>query len=207
MAKKINSGLIERLVKDSFKDVNKLFWKEIKRFDLVKSIIDLIAKGISPVANGRFQKYSESYIKAIRGLAVFFKRGGKLISIDSTDESLTKRQQKSALSFAKKVSASRFNGKKRSPVNLKVSGEMHKGLKFDDSTGKLEALAPTPNGKYNLWEIHDEGKGVPERRLLPTRPNERFTRRVDQKITEALIKVLGVKTRKRFLDINFKIKK
>jgi hypothetical protein len=205
---KIRSGFIEKLVKDSFKDVNKLFWKEIKKFDLVKVIIDLITKGISPVQGGRFKQYSESYRKAIKGLAAFFIKNGRLIVIDSTKEDISKAQKKSALKTGKAIASSRFGNKKVSPVSLKVSGDMHKGLKFDDKTGKLEALAPTPDGKYNLWEIHDEGLGrVPERRLLPTRDNERFTRRVQQNITEALLKVLGVKTRKKFLDINLKIKK
>jgi histone H3/H4 len=198
----LKAGQLSKIVLKSLGDINKKFRQEIKLIDLPRLIKDLILKGISPVAGaiGRFQKYSESYIEQITGKAAFFKKNGKLIVVKSNDPAASKAQNKSNKSFVSKVTKSKFKDKRRSPVNLKLSGEMLDSLTFNPNSGILKA-------DDFKWDLHNNGEGnLPERRLLPDRENESFNRRVQQKITEALIKAIGLKKAKKFLTINFKIK-
>jgi len=84
---------------------------------------------------------------------------------------------------------------------------MLKTLTYKEATGEIIAAHDVDG--YNLWQLHNDGEGnLPERRLLPNRPGERFNRRVEQKITEALARVMGVKASrlKRFAKINYVIK-
>lgn len=213
---RIKKDLLSRLVKDSFKDINKKFWKELVRINITGLIINVIARGISPVRGGRFQKYAESYILQIAGKIKFFtnkKTGGVFPVLPEGKVRKTKQGiEFTPLTKSGKVQREKFEqglgvGKKRSPVSLKVSGDMHKGLYFDSNNGKLTGMAKTPDGKHNLWEIHNKGTDkIPARRLLPTEEGEQFTRVIDNKITEALTKEIGVKVRKRFLNINLRIK-
>jgi hypothetical protein len=193
---------LKKIVEKSLGDINKKFRAEIKRIDLPKLILDLIKKGISPVAGavGRFKKYSESYIDQITGKAAFFKRGGSLRVVRSNDPNASKITNKKNKEFVKKVTKERFGGKVRSPVNLKVTGDMHNSLTFNSNSGILKA-------SDFKWDLHNNGEGnLPERRLLPDREGESFNRRVQQKITESLIKAIGIKGSKRFLSVKFNIK-
>jgi hypothetical protein len=217
---KLTTGQIEKILKSEVKNINKLFRRELKQIDIPNQILDLIKKGISPVAGaiGRFKKYAQSYIDVIQGKAKYisFKTGKvvriepKLLQGEQTKVKFTKTglvQGKTQKAKYEKFEKGLGVGKRISPVNFKVSGEMHEGLKYNESTGEITAERDA-NG-YNLWQIHNDGEGkLPERRLLPTRKGERFNRRIDQKITEALAKVLGVKTSKlkRFMKVNFNIR-
>lgn len=182
MAKKSNAlkpGQISKLLAGAFKDVNKLFWKELRSINIVQIIKNIILKGIIPVEGfgGRFQSYSESYLGIIKGTK---KKKGK---------PTPKPGLKSTM------------GKKVSPVNLKLSGEMLEALKFDASTGTLKA-------DHELWVFHNEGMGkLPVRRLLPNQDGEKFNRRIQQNITEALLKAIGVGNKgKNFVTVKFNIK-
>jgi len=224
MAKnKLTKGQIEKILKSEIKNIQKSFRKELKVIGIKDQILDLIKKGISPVAGaiGRFQKYAQSYIDVIQGKARYISfKSGKVVRIepeyhgDHNKITYTKKGKirKGAL---KKAGYEKFPkglgvGKRVSPVNLKVSGKMHDGLKYNVDTGELTAQRDVDG--YNLWDIHNDGvpeKNIPERRLLPTRNGERFNRRIEQKITEALARVLGVKSSKlkRFMKVKFDIKR
>jgi hypothetical protein len=220
----LKPGQIEKILKDNIGNINKVFRKEIKQIDIVKLILDLIVKGISPVMGvaARFKGYSVNYVKQIKGQIAFWTnpngsigsleplKNKELASFRASEEA--RRQNKEDQKWVKDRSARLFKGKKVSPVNLKVSGDMHEGLTYDEKTGIL--TAQTLVDGENLWTIHNDGvpeKNIPERRLLPNRPGERFNRRIDQKITEALLKALKLDSRskakvKRFASVKFIIK-
>jgi hypothetical protein len=211
VSKGLKPNQLKSIIEKSLGDINKKFRAEIKLINLPKLILDLISKGISPVAGavGRFQQYSKSYIDQITGKAAFFRKGGSLRVVEaiSTKELKSlraskdaKKQNKKNQEFIKKVTKERFDGKLRSPVNLKVTGDMHNSLKFNANNGILSATD-------FKWQLHNDGEGnLPERRLLPDRDGEVFNRRVQNKITESLIKAIGIKGSKRFLSIRFNIK-
>lgn len=202
MSKGLRPNQLKRIIEKSLGDINKKFRAEIKLVDLPRLILDLILKGISPVAGavGRFQKYSQSYIDQITGKAAFFRKNGKLIVVNAKDPDASKSTNARNREFVKKITKERFDGKLRSPVNLKKSGEMHNSLKFNANSGILSATD-------FKWQLHNDGEGnLPERRLLPDRDGEVFNRRVQNKITESLIKAIGIKGSKRFLSVKFNIK-
>jgi hypothetical protein len=221
---KLKPGQIERILRANIGDINKAFRKEIKKIDIVSIILDLIKKGISPVfgAAARFKSYSVNYVKQIKGQIAFWTRPNgtvgaleplKLKELKSYRASPEARKEnKENEKWVKDRSTKYFKGKKVSPVNLKVSGEMHKGLVYDEKTGIL--TAQTLVDGENLWTIHNDGvpeKNIPERRLLPNRTGERFNRRIDQKITEALLIALKLDSKskskiKRFASVKFNIK-
>jgi uncharacterized C2H2 Zn-finger protein len=199
----LKPGQLSRIVQSSIGDINKKFRAELGRIDLPKLIIDLIQKGISPVAGavGRFKRYSQSYIDQITNKAAFFNKNGKVISVRVDQEGISKKQKKTNKDFIKEVNKSRgFDGKRRSPVNMTLSGDMVGSLDYKVNSGKLIA-------SDFKWSLHNNGEGnLPERRLLPDREGEEFNRRVQQKITESLIKAIGIKGSKRFLSVKFNIK-
>lgn len=220
----LKPGQIEKILRDNIGDINKAFRKEIKQINIVGIILDLINKGISPVmgAAARFKRYSVNYVKQIKGEIAFWTnpngsigsleplKNKELASYRASPEA--RKQNKENQKWVKDRSAKLFKGKKVSPVNLKVSGEMQKGLSYNEKTGELIAASDVDG--ENLWNIHNDGvpeKNIPERRLLPNRPGERFNRRIDQKITEALLKALKLDPRaksklKKFASVKFNIK-
>jgi len=220
----LRPGQIEKIIKDNIGDINKAFRKEIKQIDIVSIILDLINKGISPVmgAAARFKSYSVNYVKQIKGQIAFWTNpNGSIGSLEPLKNkelgayrasAEARKQNKENQKWVKERSENQFNGKKVSPVNLKVSGEMQKGLSYNEKTGELTAFSDVDG--ENLWNIHNDGvpeKNIPERRLLPNRPGERFNRRIDQKITEALLKALKLDPRsksklKKFASVKFNIK-
>jgi hypothetical protein len=214
---KLRPGQIEKILRANIGDINKAFRKEIKKIDIVSLILDLINKGISPVfgAAARFKSYSVNYVKQIKGQIAFWTRpNGTVAALEplklkdlkayrASDEA--KKENKANEKWVKDRSAKQFKGKKVSPVNLKVSGEMQKTLSYDEKTGILTA-------NHERWSYHNDGTDkIPERRLLPNRNGERFNRRIDQKITEALLIALKLDSKskskiKRFASVKFNIK-
>ena len=166
-------------------------------------------------AAARFKSYSVNYVKQIKGQIAFWTnpngsvtaleplKNKELASYRASAEA--RKQNKANEKWVKDRSAKQFNGKKVSPVNLKVTGEMQKTLSYDEKTGILLA-------NHERWSYHNDGTDkIPERRLLPNRTGERFNRRIDQKITEALLKALKLDSRskskvKRFASVKFDIK-
>lgn len=228
MAKRVNGltqGQIEKMLKDSVGDINKRFRKELQTIRIEEIIKSLILKGISPVAGalGRFKQYAQSYIDVIQGKARYFSyKSGKVVRVEpkmlegeSTGFKVVKRgadKGKVIQGKTRKAKYEKFErglgvGKRISPVNLKVSGGMLDSLKYNVNTG--EVIAAHDVDGYNLWSIHNDGTNkIPERRLLPNRKGERFNRRIEQNITEALAKAIGLKGSrvKKFIGINYKIK-
>jgi len=192
----LTNNQLKRLFKDSVKKIEKQWFKNIKKAGFVNLIKDLILKGISPVAGGgRFKKYSQSYLDVISGKAKYFtaKSGyvirvePKLLQASYTELKFTKGKGFFSVGKTKRAKFEKFDkglgvGKRLSPVNMKVSGEMLKSLTFDDKNGRLTGGSP-------LFKYHTEGLGnLPVRKLLPYEPNQEFSRRLQQKLVEELEK-------------------
>lgn len=130
-------------------DVKKKFNEEVTKgsigYELIRTLQDLIRKGISPVeGKGRFQRYSKSYRESI-------KKG-----------------------YVKKRGVS--------PVDLFVTGEMLGSLKAVNKGSKVILQFDDEKARY-----HQDGTDkMPERRILPEKAGEKFTKRVTQLILKAL---------------------
>lgn len=214
MAKnKLSNGQIEKILKSKLSGINDKFKLEVGRIGIVKLILDIISKGIIAVEGfgARYQQYSETYKKQIKGeMAFFTNKGGKAVAVEAVSKKDFESMRGSRTAFWQNEAnkeyiaeqAKKFKGKRVSPVNLKLTGEMHGSLDYSPKTGVLKADS-------EKWVWHNEGMGnLPVRRLLPNKEGERFNRRIQQKITEALAKAIGVETRKakKFLGVKFNIK-
>lgn len=212
MSKVLKPTDVKRVIEKSLGDINKKFRFELRRINLPDLILDLIRKGISPVARavGRFQKYSTLYVDQILGKVKVLtnkKTGGVFVM---QPQGKVKKDKVTGADYtpltkAGKVQREKFEkglgvGKLRSPVNLKVTGKMHNSLTYNAFDGTLRA-------KDFKWQLHNDGEGnLPERRLLPDRDGEVFNKRVQQKITESLVKAIGVSGFKKFVVLKFDIK-
>lgn len=205
---------IGKQVKDNIrKNYLKAFWKELGRgITLVSVVLDLIKKGISPTSAGRFVKYSQNYIEQIRGNIKFFtnKTTGGVYAVlppGKVRKDKATGAQYTPLSKTGKVQRDKFEkgfgvGKKQSPVNMRVSGDMLDSLTFNTSTGILGF-----SDEKAKW--HNEGEGkLPVRRLLPNNPGERFNRRAEQRIRQGLSDAVRKEARNpaNFLSIKIKLK-
>jgi hypothetical protein len=171
--------------------------------DLLKNISPEILKtidgGSSPVKAGKQIKYSESYIRQIEGKNLKGKKT-KSRSTSIGANSPLKFNDKTRLSKKTKTTtslASRY-GKKKSPVNLRLTGELHKSMRTVKTEKGVEVYfdddVVTKDGK-RLSEVHNDGLGgMPERRLLPNRIGEEFNfniwRRIKKAIEDAIRKAL-----------------
>lgn len=131
--------------------------KDVKKFKIAakynvasvlkKEIKESILRGVSPVkGQGRFQKYSDLYLKMIR-----------------RDKS---------------------SGKKPSPVNLKLTGDLLKSLYVEPI--KKGLVIGFDN---KLADIHNRlgaGKSKVIRRMLPTNSGEQFNRRITKRLFEIM---------------------
>ena len=153
----IGKQLSQRIKKDYLARFRKIANKGNR---LTSIILELISKGISPVLSSRFLRYSDSYRQAILGKVRFFTTNAGVVAVRPGDKGLGL-------------------GKKQSPVNLKLSGDLHKSLNYKPNSGVVGFTDEKA-------EWHNKGMGVPQRRLLPTETGEQFNRRVQQRLREAL---------------------
>lgn len=139
------------------KEVIKIIQEEVKAGyfkALVFEIRKIISKtGTSPVEGlGRFQKYSDSYLTAI-------KRDGLNV------------------------------GKKKSPVNMTLTGEMVYSLEaVDKKSGAVDIRFDDKKAVFH----NDKGAGKAKtiRRLLPTQSGERFTTRIQREVVKAFKEIV-----------------
>ena len=140
-------------------------------------VIGSIKKGKSPVKGyGRFPKYSKSYTDQIRNKVGFYTdSNGNLRAIPKGRNRATNR-------FVASLNE-RLTGKKRSPVNLKVTGEMLDSF-FVKVRRRAQSLLFDVGFKDEKAEWHNEGQGrLPTRRIIPDRTNEEFSRVITNRIT------------------------
>lgn len=172
-------GLVSK-VRQQF---NKKGPKVIKR-----AIIQDMVLGISPVkSSSKWVRYSSSYKEQIQGKAAFFRKGGKVVKV--TDP---KQVEKLNRDFRAKQSPT----KRISPVNLRLSGELHKSL-FSKTMGGFikEPYILLIGFKHFLADIHNRrgaGKSKVVRRMLPTKKGESFNRRITSTIFNELKKAADI---------------
>jgi len=172
---KDNKGLIPKVRRDFSKGTGPLKVKQ--------AIIQDMIKGISPVqGKGKWKKYSEGYKLQIKNEAyldpttgefgIFRRIGGKVRFIEVESKRLQGRSD-----VQKEASPT----KKISPVNLRLSGGLHKSLKVNTKGGFLTNFRLVVLFKNKLADIHNRlgaGKSKVKRRLLPTNKGEKFNRKI-----------------------------
>ena len=172
---------LKRLVPVIKRDYAKRLVTPLK-FAILKDIL----RGVSPVRGKRFPKYSKSYKDSIRGRVMFFTVSGgggakKIIAIKAG-----RGEKLPTIPF--------LLGKRLSPVNLKLTGEMLSSL-------QVRSFGSTASRKVEII-FNDEvatfhnklgaGKSKTIRRLLPTEGGEQFNRRISRLIKTLLIKSVSV---------------
>lgn len=155
--------------------------KAIKQV-LDEEIVKTIEQGRSPVKGvGRYERYSDSYRDAIQGKATFFTKDGSL-------RVPRKGRNKKTNRFIENRTAKLYPNKKRSPVNLKVTGKLLKSYfsKFIRG-GTLEIGFRDPKAAF-----HDRpaaNSPIPARPMLPRDGkvfNVNIQRKLIDRATEAI---------------------
>lgn len=139
-----------------------------------KAVLRDVTKGISPVeGEGKYEKYSKSYKEVISGKKHFRTVGGRVIPIDGPEPNLGL------------VSGT----KRRSPVNLRWSGELLNALKVFTTGGFTERFRLVFDWRDFLADIHNRrgaGKKKVVRRMLPTKDGEQFNQTITDEILDRL---------------------
>jgi hypothetical protein len=183
--------LIERAREDFKKELEKIITPEI---------IKTIEGGSSPIKAQKQAKYSDNYIDQIEGRAKFFKgkNGGvyrvtpKMLTGEQTSLRISKsgkvKQGKTKKATFEKFEKGLGVGKKKSPVNLKLTGELHNSIDTIRTNNGVEVYF-----KDKKAEWHNKGvpeRNLPARRLLPTEKGEEFNYNIWKRIREAIMRAL-----------------
>lgn len=163
----------------------------IKRAILKDMII-----GISPVKGvGKWVKYSDSYKDVIKGVAAFRKVGNRTFAIRSDDAGLSSKARRGRRDKISDLNAefiaNQSPKKQISPVNLRLSGELHKAIKAYTRGGFGNNFRLVVEIEHFLADIHNKqgaGKSKVVRRILPTESGEEFNREITQAIIDELKK-------------------
>lgn len=151
-----------------------------------KALLRDVSKGISPVeGKGKFKPYSKSYKDVIAGKGMFRKVGGKTIFIEGVKDPILYGASPT---------------KRRSPVTLRLSGQLYNALKVFTSGGFTERFRLVFDWRDFLADIHNRrgaGKSKAVRRMLPTEKGEDFNREINDTILDRL-KLAAKKVAKRF---------
>lgn len=136
-------------------------------------IIGLYNKGISPVEGvGKFKQYSKSYVEQIE-----YNRKADKSNVKQAEKSLKKGLD--AVDKRKGGTAEIFRGKLKSPVNLKLTGFMHKSIRSFYDTESVTIKFDSPIAKYH------NGEGKVDRHILP-KGNEKFSSLIMKKLRDLL---------------------
>ena len=136
-------------------------------------IVELYNKGISPVEGvGKFKQYSKSYVEQIE-----HNRKADKKNVKQGEKNLKKGL--AAVDKRKHGTAEIFRGKLRSPVNLKLTGFMHKSIRSFYNNESTTVLFDSPIAKYH------NGQGKVDRHILP-KGNEKFTSLIMKKLRDIL---------------------
>jgi hypothetical protein len=155
MAKITSKQLVDKLTK-GFDSIQKAFRGSLKS-SIGKKINDTIGKGRTPVKGGsrRLAGYSDSYKETIKN------------------------------SQAKGTDGRVHRNKRQRPVNLTVSGDMLKSQKVTLTPKGVNITYTQKVDGKNIAAQHndgDPGRGLPERRILPNRRGEEFSKEVQQHV-------------------------
>lgn len=181
---------LDKKVKNLLSNTDKGFVAEVRRefskrgpVKVKQAIVQDMIKGISPVkGQGKWQKYSDSYKQAIRGTAAFRTINGKVVPFTTkgiSGKGAAKRRRTMRTLIAKLNQG--LAGKRISPVNLRVTGDLHRSLISKVTGGFLRSWKLKITFKSKLADIHNRlgaGKSKVVRRMLPTKDQERFNNRI-----------------------------
>ena len=150
----------QKIISNQFKQI-------IIREGIAQIIVNQIKKGISPVeGQGKYQKYSKSYVDAILGKTFFFKKNGKVIAAKGQ--------------IAEDFSLRNVYGKRRSPVSLFLSGDMLRSISISKIASGIRIAFKDKKAEY-----HNKGSNkLPRRAMLP-QEGEEFSRLIQSKITKS----------------------
>lgn len=173
--------LLDKVSRETAREISKSNAGDV----LEKEVVGTIKKGNSPVQGfRRFPKYSESYRDQIRGKAAFFTKNGKVIPLKKQG-----RRKTPTNSLIDKLNED-LKGKKRSPVNLTVTGEMLKSF-FVRAKLKARSVIFTVGFADEVAEFHNEGKGnLPVRRMIPTGSGETFKRVITRRVNKIFQRIV-----------------
>ena len=150
---------------------------------MAKSRVDLsgLKKSIAEIK----KTVSASFFKAL----VFEIR--KLISkVGTSPVEGVGRFQKYSESYTEAIKKDGLKvGKKRSPVNMTLTGEMVYSLEAKDS-GEGKVVIQFTDPKATFHNDQGAGKSKTIRRLLPTEPGERFTTRINREVVKAFKEIV-----------------
>jgi hypothetical protein len=181
LSKKAQETLGVKIVDNKVvRDTSKLVPEVRKEFRKIgpkaarKKVLSNLSKGVSPVeGKGKFQKYSKSYKDFILGKVSFRKINGKVIPFQNEDPILNAATPK----------------KRRSPVNLRFTGQLWNSLKVFTSGGFTDRFRLVFDWRDFLADIHNQrgaGKSKVIRRMLPTEKNENFNKDINDTILAKL---------------------
>jgi len=185
-------------MKDFIPDVNRRFAK-IAPKAIDKKILEDLNSGVSPVkGKGRFAKYSDFYKDAIRGKP----------HLDDSGQPFIWRT-KNGKSFKVYVNDGFVNtdvtsqgSKSISPVNLKLSGKLHKSLSTKaiiTNVAGRSFLVLKIKFDHFLADIHNRlgaGRAGVVRRMLPTESGETFNLKTQRLIKQLLTASVSFVVRK-----------
>lgn len=173
-------SLIERSKED--------FKKELEA-TIPPEVIKTIDAGNNPIKAGKPVKYSDSYLEQITGKKVirYTDKNGK----EKIKYGKDKKTRDSSTGANTPIGGGRTTnslqsryGKLKSPVNLKLTGELHASIDTRKTKDGIEVYF-----KDEKAEWHNEGvqeNNLPARRLLPNKQGEEFNRNIFNRIKEAL---------------------
>ena len=139
--------------------------------DTKEQVLSFIKKGISPVEGfGRYEKYSDSYKDQIQGKVSFrtFKNPKRVVALEPLQ--------------ADKI---KFAGKKIRPVNLKLSGKLHKSLESKVSKSGVRIVFKNKVAKY-----HNNGTDKMPRRAMLPKKGEELSRRIQKKMQKKIEQII-----------------
>lgn len=153
----------------------KSFYQKVVQ-ELPYLIASTIQKGISPVEGvGRFKQYSKSYVEQIEKV-----RKGDLKDLRRNEANLKKGMDAiDGRSNAKSAAIFRNAGKRKSPVNMTVSGVMLGSIQGRVTPQGAEIKFDSPIAKYH------NGEGRVDRHIFP-KNGESFSSLVMKKLRDLL---------------------
>jgi hypothetical protein len=173
--------------------VRKEFAQTYNLSRIKRTILQDMIKGVSPVqGQGKWSKYSKSYKEVIRNKAAYRRlKNGRVIRIssDSVERRFKKGKQNLVNDLNEDFRRTMRPTKRISPVNLRLSGGLHKSMFVKTVGGFLRTFRLRIGFKNKLADIHNRqgaGKSKVTRRLLPTKFGERFNRRITSFIFDSL---------------------
>ena len=222
-----NDKVVAKIKRDSFTEFFTIMDTDNTLITIIKNII---LSGQTPVAKltRRFQKYSQSYLDFLAGKVRFYTYRGRVRPYYNYKQGKTNAKKgigaHSVLGYNKKYDTLVSNkktgtfgkvdkfekpypNKKKSPVNLFLTGEMLNSMYVDRDETRQVVWLGFADKKAKYHNDMGAGKSKVIRRLLPTKKGEKFIPNVDRTIKSlAKLSVMrALEKNKTMMKVNFVI--